>query len=165
MVEEIWKTIPDCPGYEASSLGRIRSLYKKKPPRVLKPYTGNHGYLVVCIFDANGNRRVGLVHRFVLEAFRGKNPSAHARHLNNIRHDNRIKNLRWGTKSENERDKRRHGTSPTGSRHHHALLTEDKVREIRRTYDGRLKETAKAYGVSKWCILKIMARKNWKHVE
>ena len=59
-----------------------------------------------------------LVHRLVLEAFVGPRPEGMvARHLNGDPGDNRLENLAWGTQSENNYDKVRHGT------HHNANKT------------------------------------------
>lgn len=96
-MKEIWKPIPDTK-YEASNLGRI------KRKKVLKLQI-RQGYLSCTI---HGKTR--SVHQLVLEAFVGKksNPMMVCRHLNGERLDNRVENLRWGTRSENSYDRYNH---------------------------------------------------------
>ena len=75
-----------------------------------------------------------LVHRIVLETFIGPCPmNLEACHRNGNCLDNRLGNLRWGTRSSNIRDQRRHGTHGrnAGARNGRAAFTEEEVREIR----------------------------------
>lgn len=83
------------------------------------------------------------------------------------------KHLRWGTNAENVRDmvsRKRHasvtrpGYEARGERQGHAILTADKVREIRASTAPH-KEIAAAFNVSVGCIYAIVNRNNWKHVE
>lgn len=67
-----------------------------------------HGYPTV---EVDGRRL--SVHILICETFYGPRPSTsrhEVRHLNGIRTDNRLENLRWGTVSENALDRVRHGT-------------------------------------------------------
>lgn len=94
MVER-WKPIPGGFGYEASSLGRVRS-----PRKVLKPSARPSGHTVVWV------KGYGLryTHFFVLLAFKGAKPAgAVSLHGNHCPWDNRIKNLRYGTVAQNIR--------------------------------------------------------------
>jgi hypothetical protein len=71
------------------------------------------------------------------------------RHLDGDPSNNRVRNLRWGTYSENEADKLRHGTRARGSAAR-SKLREDQVLGIRRSSsDGvPIRLLATAYGVS-----------------
>lgn len=117
---EQWAPIPSAPGYEASTLGRIRSLDRVvaaragstalRRGRALKPHSGRGGYLNVCL-SGLARRRTRAVHLLVLEAFDGPRPAGLvARHMNGNHLDNRAENLQWGTACENLRDQVRHGT-------------------------------------------------------
>ena len=88
-----WRPIVDYPEYEVSNAGDIR-----RGGRVLKPGRGN-GYLIVQL----GRNNKKYVHRLVALAFIS-NPENKPQvdHINRIRSDNRIENLRWATKSENQ---------------------------------------------------------------
>jgi hypothetical protein len=83
----------------------------------------------------NGKRRCQLVHRLVLLAFIGPPPNkTETRHLNGNGQDNRLSNLCWGTKQQNEADKTKHGTrgGPRGNACGLSKLTEIDVKEIRK---------------------------------
>jgi hypothetical protein len=122
MTDEEWRPIPGFDGYEASSLGRIRSFRRRTTPRVLKPSpTGGYGYLAVCLRDSTSARgeRTRSVHGLVAAAFYGPRPDGlEVRHLNGNGLDNRIANLEYATHVENIRDKARHGTDHNASKTH-----------------------------------------------
>lgn len=111
---EIWKDIPGHEGrYQVSNMGRVRSLAHRvrlvahgketvrlSPGRVLKPGRQQSGYLSVAIGKGNSRQ----VHQLVLEAFVGPRPAGcEVLHLNHKPADNRLENLRYGTRSENLR--------------------------------------------------------------
>ena len=109
--------------YEVSSLGRVRSRDRVTPHarygsarrkgQVLKQPVDKRGYPVV-----NIQRVVTPVHVLVLEAFHEPRPEGMvARHLNDVKEDNRAVNLAWGTPSDNMQDRLRNGL------HHYASLT------------------------------------------
>lgn len=45
-----------------------------------------------------------------------------------------LENLRWGTRADNERDKKSAGRDNSGERNGRSVLTVEQVREIRRRY-------------------------------
>ena len=113
--------------YEVSDLGNVRSLPRLVVDRIrtrrlsgrLKKLTPTcYGYRAVT-FNRSGEVVQYKVHRLVLEAFVGPcPPGEEARHLNGIRHDNRLANLAWGTRIENNFDRVLHGTHPELSKTH-----------------------------------------------
>ena len=118
---ETWKQIPGtCGIYEASNLGRVRSVdrletqingrkYLRKG-RILAAHKIKSGYLQVSP-RVNGKPFERLVHRLVLAAFTGYFPQGlQVCHNNGNPLDNRIENLRWGTYSDNVYDRVKHGT-------------------------------------------------------
>ena len=117
MSAEEWRPIEGFPGYEVSSLGRVKSL-RRREPHILRPCT-NRGYRLVSLAGPRG-ARTKKVHQLVADAFDRPRPSLkhEVRHLNGIRGDDRAENLRWGTRSENMQDALVHGT------HHNAAKVE-----------------------------------------
>jgi hypothetical protein len=92
-----------------------------------------------------------LVHRLVLLAFVGQPGfGQECLHGNGIPYDNRLENLRWGTRKENKNDERKHAQEygrMQGSSH----LSIDTIKAIKRdlTNPNRpsQKEIAQKYGV------------------
>jgi hypothetical protein len=113
---EEWRDIPGYEGrYQASSLGRIKSIKRKVrsvnhytgedflrtvPERILRP--GRYckcGHLSVVL--EHGGRGYP-VHRLVMRAFCGEPPAKmEVLHNNGDPTDNRISNLRYGSRTEN----------------------------------------------------------------
>lgn len=103
---ETWREVPDRPGYLVSSEGRAAKLMSSKP--------GPLGYIQQHVPKPGGGRWRDYRHHWVLRAFKGEKPypEAVARHLNDVRDDNRAENLEWGSWSENQMDWRRRDYTP-----------------------------------------------------
>lgn len=116
MDNEIWKDIPGYEGcYQASTAGRIKSI--AHPVAGKNPYTGKPFTRIVSErilkpgrYCKSGHVSVVLrrgtsgipVHRLVLRTFVGKCPEGmEFLHKNGNSQDNRLENLRYGTRSEN----------------------------------------------------------------
>lgn len=96
---EQWITCYQYPEYEVSDQGRVRH---KTLQWIQKPDINNEGYARASI-SKNGKRSRVFIHRLVLQSF---NPQENweeltVDHINGIRHDNRLVNLRWATMEEN----------------------------------------------------------------
>ena len=102
-MNEIWKPIKDYEGlYEVSNLGRVKSLnYKRTGKEKILKNSECNGYLVVSLVK-NGKLKQFYVHKLVAEAciLNPENKPC-IDHINTIRNDNRIENLRWVTYKEN----------------------------------------------------------------
>jgi hypothetical protein len=165
---EAWKPIPSLPGYEASSLGRIRSWrlghFKKKErrgtPLIRKAQPDRDGYLSIN-FKVNGEMVLRRVHHLVLEAFKSsRQPNLEGRHLDGKPSNNSVANLEWGTHLENEQDKLRHGTRTSGEKNGNAKFTNQEAQKIR---SSTTKNTilAKKYRVSDATIHRIKSGKRY----
>ena len=101
---EIWKDIEGYEGlYKISNLGRVKSLnYNNTGKERILKLGGNRGNYPQVELGKNGERRTCLVHRLVAEAFI-PNPDNKpcVDHINTIKTDNRVENLRWVTRKEN----------------------------------------------------------------
>lgn len=92
-MEEIWKTVKGYNGYyQVSNTGKVRN-----PNKVLTPNVGvKNGYVYVTL-----RKDKRLLHRIVAETFI-PNPfnKPEVDHINGIRTDNNVCNLRWVTRTE-----------------------------------------------------------------
>ena len=110
MIEEIWKDIPDYEGYyQVSSLGRVKSLPRKKVlrERILKTALDGGGYQQVGLF-LNAKRKIMKIHKLVAIAFLNHKPCGYKwviNHKNFIKTDNRLENLEIVTQRENANKK------------------------------------------------------------
>jgi hypothetical protein len=103
---EIWKEIPGFPSYQVSNKGRVKS-FKQLEARILKPQTRVKKYKFVALTESKKIKYIDI-HRLVLMAFVGMPPEGkECDHINRVRDDNRLENLRWVTKIENEANKLR----------------------------------------------------------
>lgn len=114
MTCEIWKPVKGFEGYyEVSNLGRVKSLSRKVEgvrygkhyefiikERIVKLGVDNKGYFRYP-FSKNGVTTTKKIHRVVAEAFLGDIYDKEVDHINTIRTDNRVENLRIVTSKEN----------------------------------------------------------------
>ena len=166
---EQWRDIPGYPGYQASSLGRIRSL-KRGTTKVLATTLDRGGYLRV-IVSREGIASTPPVHQLVLLAFAGERPTPghQGAHGNGIRTDNRADNLRWATARENLAARKRHGTHPSGERNNRAILSQQDVEYIRANYQrgtgrcnpGNVSDLARRFGVTAQTVRLAAQGKTW----
>lgn len=170
---EIWKDIPGYPWYQASNIGRVRRCrppYRRLPTRyrILDLYENvRSGYPQVRISSGKRNLKMRYVHQLVLEAFVGPRPEGlQARHLNDIKTDNRIENLCWGTKKENVEDAILNGRTRHGERVPSSKLTESQVVQVRRLVSSGLgqKEVGALFGIRQSSVSRICTGKRWRHV-
>jgi hypothetical protein len=132
-MREIWKAIPGFDGYEASSLGRIRSSKRNYlgGKKIMSPADNGHGYLYVNLYQDGKSKKMYL-QELVLRAFVGERPANYqAAHVNGIRDDNRVGNLVWVSALENSRHKALHGMYENdGTRSPAFIGSEQLTREI-----------------------------------
>lgn len=181
---EIWKDIPGYEGwYQVSSTGRVKSMARSTPTRNRwGPCTYNMpekeifgrldkaGYrkMTLCV---SGKVTRKFAHTLVALAFIGPKPSPEHQvaHWDGDKLNNTVENLRWATVKENAQDKIRHGVTANqfGERHSHNKLTEEMVREIRRTpyFRGFDVHFAAKFNVTQQAIGKVRRRERWPHIE
>lgn len=174
-MQEEWRDIPGYAGYQASSLGRIRSVDRLvrytasrraaaysvlKKGRVLKPAPQNNpaisgkGHLMVMA----GRGRNLMVHTAVALAFIGPRPAdREVRHLDGNPAHNAPPNLQYGTRTENLVDIFRHGGRK---------LSRDDILAIRAARDAGVgsRQLARLYGVNSGQVWLIGKRRQYAHV-
>lgn len=159
--------------YQVSSLGRV----KRTAPatgarigRILKPAAMTSGYLFV-VLSVESVTKAFSIHRIVAAAFIGPCPDRHdVNHKNGDRHDNRVENLEYMTRSQNIRHgmqfPRKH-TSLRGDMLPNAKLNEEKVRDIklRLARGEQQSEIAVRYGVKRTTIWRVAHGIQWNWVK
>lgn len=163
-VIEIWKPVISHPGYEVSSLGRVRSVSRFikgrwgpywKEGRILRQISGR--YLTT---------KLRSTHIVALTTFKGPRPLNHqASHLDGNAHNNRIYNLEWETPSQNMSRKAAHGSN-VGPTHYRTKFDNATVRSIfLRVESGEpVRAIATEYDVNYYTIWSIHKGRNWKHI-
>lgn len=100
---EKWKKIKEG-NYEVSTLGNLKNI---KTGKLVKIHNDSKGYKIVGLYF-NGKRKTCILHRLIGEAFI-ENPDnkPFIDHINRVKNDNRIENLRWVTHLENMKNQSR----------------------------------------------------------
>jgi len=95
---ETWKVISFACNYECSDLGNIKST---RTQRLLSFKKDGHGYLRISLITNDKQKNTYGVHRIVAITFL-ENPENKKTvdHINRIRDDNRLINLKWATHNE-----------------------------------------------------------------
>jgi hypothetical protein len=177
-MEEIWKDVIGYEGiYLISSFGRLFSKERvikrnKKGDYIQKEKYINgtlyHGYLKTTL-RKNGGKKDKFIHSLVAEAFLGIKPkNMDVCHGDGVRTNNKLENLRYGTRSDNVIDSIKHGTYYTpfitkGTQRKEAKINDEIVREIRNSNDSTY-VLSKKYNVSRALISNVKRHKTWTHV-
>jgi hypothetical protein len=150
---EVWKDIPNYEGlYQVSNLGRVKSL-----PRldhlgrdvkggIRKQTIANTGYLCLPLYAKVGGKKTAklyCVHRLVAEAFID-NPENKPciDHINTIKTDNRVENVRWVTYRENNNNPITRGAMRQTMKDFYK--TEEGIKRIEKLVKSSKNEAAKA---------------------
>lgn len=155
-MEEIWKPIPICSGYQASNQGRIIG----RRGRILIPTKNYAGYLVFSMRAIQYR-----VNRIVCLTFHGDPPSSqhHAAHKDSDRQNNRADNLYWATPQENSNDLTKTGNLNGAC----GVLSQDDVVIIKELYakGQKIVRIAEKYPhVGYGTISHIIHGRTWRHV-
>lgn len=167
-MEEIWKDIPEAPGYRVSSIGRVSG--KRGSPSFGSP--DKNGYRIFTA-QVNGSPKGLKVHRCVVSAFKDLPSGLVVNHINGVKDDNRVENLEACTHSENLLHRHRVlGISWSGKpraygeRAAKAKIKAEDVVAIRKRYKNgeRIVDIAMDYPIGQKSVSLIVHRINWKQV-
>lgn len=177
--DEVWMPLSRFEGIvEASNIGRVRRKEYKVhqgngnghlrtvSAKIFKPRKHPWGYKYI-EFSLRGEVHQEFVHRLVAEAFLGSCPAnQYVLHGDNDPTNNRIENLRYGTPSENCKDKLIHGTQPHGEAISWSKLKEDDILDIRmrRNNGAPYADIANIYNLSENYVWQICTGTKWKYV-
>lgn len=179
---EEWRPIHGHEGYEASSLGRIRSLdrtvefigrwgptIRRHHGKVLKLKNRDNGSgQIYQNFYADGGFYL-QVNRAVCSAFHGGPPSPEheAAHLDGDSLNNTAANLGWATPVENAAHKAIHGTDSAGEKNGTAKLKDADILAIFERYVAGEKtcDLAFSFKITETSILGIIGGRRWCHIE
>lgn len=156
-IEEEWKNIKDYSDYLVSNFGNV----KNKKGFTLNPQITRRGYCRVSLYK-NKKSRSFFVHRIVLNEFVGKSELV-INHLNGIKTDNRLCNLEYCTRGENNKHAKLIGLNAAGEKQWNAKLKNGQVLEI---FNSKLKSSflAKKFKVTRRTINQIRCGDTWQSV-
>ena len=134
-MKEKWVQICQIQGYE-----EIREWYwisnsdkdivvNKNTGKILRFHFGKNGYKIIGLITKNKKQKICRIHVIKVKAFiYTPNPLAYnvVRHLNDVKPDNRLGNLTWGTQSDNVRDSIRNG------RYNYKAVAEGSVKAVKK---------------------------------
>lgn len=152
--------------YWVTDQGRVISLKCRKAIALAWGFNPEgYPHIALC---RPGEQKTTKIHKLVTEAFLGPCPEdLQVRHMDGDPSNACLDNLVYGTASENERDKVRHGTSNRGERSGLSKFTKKEVIEIRRKYATGLyfqKDLAEEYGTSQAYISELVNGRKWAHL-
>ena len=149
-MKEKWRQVVGYEGlYEVSDQGRLR-----RNGRILAMNPSPNGYVKTTLCK-NGERRDVNTHVLVLEAFVGPRPTGmETLHADDVRRNNKLGNLSWGTRKKNAEDRVAKGRQVSGMAHPHCKLTPEAVAEIRSSKPGT-RGLADKYGVNRSLVRRV----------
>lgn len=172
----VWKAIPGFDGYEASSIGEVRSIdrvinggrwgIENRKGRVIKSSLDTYGYPQVSL--SVGKRLISKkVHRLVMLAFVGDSELM-VNHKDSNRANNRLDNLEYVTAEENVRhsiDKglsKRIGEGNPNSKFKEADVL--RMKELKKS-GSTYREIGTMYGIDYRNAHRIISGKQWANLK
>lgn len=172
-----YSQIPDFSGYRFYHDGTLTTRWLSGKGRqwvltddwmpLIRPVNPSLGYTLISFRTDSGATTYIAAHIMCALAFFGPCPEGkEVCHRDDVKANNTIGNIYYGTRAENVADALRNGRMLIGEKNGQSILTESDVREIRSRprkwgYQTRM---AAEFGVTVGCINGILKRRLWKHV-
>lgn len=157
-----WVQHPIYQDYYFSNKGEVMSKKNNKFKLLKGTICGQQGYKAVCV---SGKKKI-YIHRAVCELFNGTPLlEQQCRHLDGNNQNNSATNLSWGTPSENNKDKVKHGTNGVGEKNAMAKLTQkqvDEMRCIKNNTQLTYKEISNKFNISPMTAWRAINKESWK---
>lgn len=178
--ETVYVPLDDIVGFPHYRIGSDQTIWSRRikghatrigPWKKLKQTPNHLGYLY-CDACSQGKTKRLAVHRLMMLAFVGPCPKGlEVLHIDGVKTNNILSNLRYGTHKENMQDMVKHGhfvhPNCKGEEVGTSKLTEEQVRQIRSLHVPRkfpMRKLAEMFGVSRSNIKQIIRRTSWNHI-
>lgn len=162
---EQWADIPNYEGqYQVSTFGRVKS-FKRGGVKILRPALSRRGYLIAQLWRNAEPRSLAISRLVALCFIPNPDNKPQVDHINGMKFNNHVSNLRWVTGIENINYAVELGLIKTGVECSCAKLTEEQVKYIRENPD-RLSslKLAKKFSIAHDAISEIQTGKRYKSV-
>ena len=162
------------PGWECYAISKDAQIVRVKKNKgavcglVLSQYLHKtRGYLTVRLFDGDRKKTFDVHKLMAMTFFKDVPDGYHVCHNDGIKTNCKLENLRIDTKSSNEMDKIKHGTSNRGERNGNSKHTEDLIRKIKHEIKNGINSSqlAKMFGMTPTYIRSIKNGYKWSWVE
>lgn len=165
-----YRLVPGFPKYMAGTDGSLWTKYVRGSKgksddhwRVVRGQKEAVGYIRDSLHRSGERRRVRR-HQIILETFVSPRPQGmEACHENDVKSDNRLVNLSWGTRTKNSRDAVRNGRVVIGGSRPNAKLDMAKAALIRsdRSDGYSLRQLANRYKVSVGTVRQVLSHRTY----
>lgn len=181
-MKEVWRPVKGFEKwYEISNKGNLRSLTRKIERsngvimtvcgQNLKPTQRKDGYVHVALsVGVKGKRYTPKIHRLVAESFLPKIEGHNeVNHKNGIKHDNRVENLEWSTRSKNVKHAFATNLRSHKGKNHPSYkrggAIRDKAKEMWASGNYSQEKISKKLGMSQKWVSLIVNNKLWKSLD
>lgn len=136
--------------------------------RKLVPRPNKFGRLRVHICPDGGENEEWQIHCLILTAFVGPCPEGmEVCHDDDDPSNNRLSNLRWGTRKSNINDRRKNGRHVEGEKHGLSKLTRQtvtRIREMHATENYSQTEIAEKFSITQQHVSAVVRKLVWAHL-